>query len=316
MHALADPVVARVVTAIACVLAIATAAGQMLRLSVRGDAGRAALANVNARIASWWVMTAVVLGSLLGGRVGPLVLFALVSFVALREFVTLTPTRRSDHRALLLAFFVAIPFQYGYIAFDAYGLFGLALPTAGILLISAVLALSGDTHRFTERAAQIYWGLMLCVYAVSYAPAMLMLDVPGGGASNARLLLFLLIVVESSDVLQYLWGKAIGRRPIAPSVSPGKTVEGFIGGIASATCLGWILTPLTPFSPWQAAEVSLGITLAGFAGGLVMSAIKRDRGVKDFGTAIAGHGGVLDRIDSLCFAGPVLFHATRFLIVF
>jgi phosphatidate cytidylyltransferase len=157
---------------------------------------------------------------------------------------------------------------------------------------------------------------MLCVYAVSYAPALLMLDVPGGGASNARLLLFLLIVVESSDVLQYLWGKAIGRRPIAPSVSPGKTVEGFIGGIASATCLGWILTPLTPFSPWQAAEVSLGITLAGFAGGLVMSAIKRDRGVKDFGTAIAGHGGVLDRIDSLCFAGPVLFHATRFLIVF
>jgi phosphatidate cytidylyltransferase len=212
---------------------------------------------------------------------------------------------------LLLAFVAAIPLQYACIATGAYGPFALSLPVAGILCVSLALAVSGDTRQFTERAAQIYWGLMLCVYAVSHAPALLMLDIPGHERGNAKLLLFLLIVVESSDVLQYLWGKALGRRPIAPTVSPNKTVEGFLGGIASATVLGWVLTPLTPFPPLQAAAVSLCITTAGFAGGLVMSAIKRDRGVKDFGTAIAGHGGMLDRIDSLCFAGPVLFHVTR-----
>lgn len=311
MHALADPVVARVVTGMTCVLAIATAIGQVLRFRTHSESGRAAIANVNARIASWWVMTAVVLGSLLAGRIASIALFALVSFAALREFITVTPTRRADHRVLLLTFFAAIPLQYACIAVGAYGLFALTLPTAGILCVSVVLALSGDTEGFTARGAQIYWGLMLCVYAVSYTPALLMLEMPGNGRENAKLLLFLLVVVESSDVLQYLWGKAIGSRPIAPAVSPNKTVEGFIGGIVSATLLGWILTPLTPFAPWQAAAASLGITAAGFAGGLVMSASKRDRGVKDFGTAIAGHGGVLDRIDSLCFAGPVFFHLTR-----
>ena len=301
--------------AMACVLTIATAIGQLLRLRVRSQPGRAAIENVNARIAAWWVMTGVVLGSLLAGRIGSIALFGLVSFLALREFVTLTPTHRVDHRVLLLMFFAAIPLQYSYIALDAYALFALTLPTAGIFSVLLLLALAGVTDRYTERAAQICLGLMLCVYAISYAPALLMLDMPGGGAENAKLFLFLLIVVESSDVLQYLWGKAIGSRPIAPTVSPGKTVEGFIGGIASATCLGWMLSSLTPFLPWQAAAVSLGITLAGFAGGLAMSAIKRDRRVKDFGTAIAGHGGVLDRIDSLCFAGPVLFHLTRTFLI-
>jgi phosphatidate cytidylyltransferase len=227
----------------------------------------------------------------------------------------LTPTRRADHRILLLAFFVAIPLQYTLVAARWYGLFAVLIPVYGVLCISTAAAIAGDTVRFMERLATIQWGLMVCVYGVSHAPALLMLEIPGYEGENAKLLLYLILVVESSDVLQYIWGKLCGRHAIAPHVSPSKTVEGFVGGVASATLLGCALWPLTPFNPWQAAILAFVAALMGFAGGLVMSAIKRDRGVKDFGAAIAGHGGILDRIDSLCFAGPVFFHLTRYFFV-
>lgn len=307
-----DPALARVVSGLIVALGVATAGGQILTRCSHTDAARATLANVNTRIVAWWVMSAVVLASLFMGPIGLVVLFGCLSFVALREFMTLTPTRRADHRVLLLAFFVAIPLQYALVTLEWYGLFIVLIPIGGILFVAAGCAAAGDTERFTGRIAEIQLGLIVCVYALSHVPGLLMLQIPGYTGQNAKLLLFLILVVESSDVLQYIWGKLCGRRAIAPTISPGKTVEGFAGGIASATLLGAALWPLTPFSPWQAAALSLAVTIVGFAGGLVMSAIKRDRGVKDFGTAIAGHGGVLDRIDSLCFAGPVFFHLTRY----
>jgi phosphatidate cytidylyltransferase len=113
-------------------------------------------------------------------------------------------------------------------------------------------------------------------------------------------------------VLQYVWGKLLGRTKIAPELSPSKTVEGFIGGAASATAIGTALYWMTPFSMGEAALVSLTITLMGFLGGLVMSAVKRDRGVKDWGAMIEGHGGMLDRLDSVCFSAPVFFHVVRY----
>ena len=312
MHVLTDPVVARVLTGLTIALAAATAIGRLMRRRAATADRRGAIENLNARIAAWWLMSGVVLTSLVAGAIGSVLLFALLSFLALREFVTLAPTHRADHRVLLLAFFVAIPLQYALVGVRWYGLFAVLLPVAGILGVSAAGALAGVTDRFVERVAQIQWGLILCVYALSHVPALLLLDIPGYAGQNAKLLLFLIIVVESSDVLQYVWGKLCGRRAIAPVVSPNKTVEGFAGGVACATLLGAALFRLTPFSPFQAAALSLAVSVVGFAGGLVMSAIKRDRGVKDFGTAIAGHGGILDRIDSLCFAGPVFFHVTRY----
>jgi phosphatidate cytidylyltransferase len=172
--------------------------------------------------------------------------------------------------------------------------------------------LAGDTEHFLERTAINQWGLMICVYFLSHVPALLMLPLPGGAPANAALLFFLVLVVQLSDVLQYVWGKTIGRRAVAPHVSPGKTWEGFAGGVLSATAVGTAMWWATPFAPAQAAVMALLVSLMGFAGGLVMSAIKRDLGIKDYGTLIAGHGGVLDRIDSLCFAAPVFFHVTRF----
>ncbi len=273
---------------------------------------RATIANLNARTRAWWVMVGVFGLALAAGRVGAVALFGLLSFLALREFITLTPTRAGDHRTLFWAFFVITPLQYVLIAADWYGLFSILIPVYAFLFVPLRNALAGDCERFLERTAKIQWALMVCVYCVSHAPALLTLRIPGHEGSGAKLLFYLVLVAQLSDVLQYVWGKTLGHRPIAPTVSPNKTWAGFIGGILSATAVGTALRWATPFTPWQAAGMSLAITLMGFAGGLVMSAIKRDRGVKDYGALIEGHGGVMDRIDSLCFAAPVFFHLTRY----
>jgi phosphatidate cytidylyltransferase len=294
------------------VLVVASIVGAILARRVTTDSARATVGNLNDRIRAWWVMCAVFAVALLIRGVGSVLLFALISFFALREFITLTPTRHGDHRTLLWVFFVVTPIQYWLVWDDWYGLFAIFIPVFAFLLVPTRNALTGDTEHFLERTATIQWALMICVYCVSYAPALLTLEAGGDENQGAKLLLFLVIVVQGSDVAQYIWGKLFGRHRIAPTVSPNKTWEGFLGGIATATLLGTSLWWVTPFAPWQAALMSLAIALMGFAGGLTMSAIKRDRGVKDFGTLIAGHGGVLDRIDSLCFAAPVFFHLTRY----
>lgn len=271
------------------------------------------IANLEARVRAWWVMVAVFAVALATGGLGSVVLFGLLSFLALREFITLTPTRPGDHRTLFWAFFVITPLQYYLVAMHWYGLFSILIPVYAFIFVSTRSALAGDSTGFLERTAKIQWGLMVCVYCLSHVPALLTLPIPGYAGQNGKLLLFLVLVVQLSDVLQYVWGKLCGRRPIAPEISPNKTVEGFWGGVLSATAIGTALWWATPFPWWQAGLLAFLITLMGFFGGLVMSAIKRDRGVKDYGTLIEGHGGVMDRLDSICFAAPVFFHLVRYL---
>jgi phosphatidate cytidylyltransferase len=301
-----------IVGGIAGLLLIASATVAILER--RQPAGRIspAVANLAARVRAWWVMVALFMVALLIGRVGSVVLFAFTSFIALREFITLTPTRPADHRTLFWAFFVFTPLQYLLVAIEWYGLFAVFIPVYAFLFIPIRCALAADCENFLARTAKIQWALMVCVYCVSHVPALLMLPIPGFEGANARLVLFFVMVVQLSDVLQYVWGKLAGRRKIAPVLSPNKTWEGFIGGVLSASAIGAALWWATPYRPWEAALLSLVITLLGFFGGLVMSAIKRDRGVKDYGALIEGHGGVLDRIDSICFAAPVFFHLVRF----
>jgi len=268
--------------------------------------------NLNARIRAWWVMIALIGLAFALGKAGVITLFAIASFAALREFLTLTRTRRGDHLALAAAFFVVLPLQYYLIWIDWYGLYAILIPVYVFLLLPVVAALRGDTASFMRRIAEVQWGLMISVYCVSHVPALLTLPIPGFDDRKLLLIAFLILVVQSSDVLQYVWGKLLGRHPIAPSLSPSKTVEGFVGGIVSATLIGAALWWITPFSPWQAAIMALVVILMGFCGGLVMSAIKRDRGVKDWGQMIEGHGGMLDRLDSVIFAAPIFFHLTRY----
>lgn len=272
----------------------------------------ATIANLNSRIKAWWVMVVLIAIAFALGKTGVLVLFAFCSFAALREFITLTSTRRGDHIALATAFFIVLPLQYLLIGYDWYGLYSIFIPVYVFLGLPIIAALRGDTTEYISRIAEVQWGLMVSVFCVSHAPALLTLPIPGFEGQNAMLIVFLITVVQASDVLQYVWGKLIGRRKIAPRLSPSKTVEGFIGGVASATALGAALWWITPFTWWQAGLMALVVNLMGFCGGLVMSAIKRDRGVKDWGQMIEGHGGMLDRLDSVIFAAPVFFHLTRF----
>lgn len=304
----------RLVGGVVALLLVASIVGFVLARTAKSDGARATVRNLNARIRAWWVMVAVFAIASATGGLGSILLFAAMSFLAMREFMTLTPTAQTDHAVLFWAFFIFAPIQYYLVAIQWYGLFSILIPVYAFVAIPTRMAIAGDTTRFLERTSSVQWGLMACVYCVSHAPALLMLNVPGYGG-GATLLFYLVLVAQLNDVLQYVFGKLFGRRPIAPAVSPNKTWEGFVGGTITAIAVGTALYWATPFSPIGAAAMSLAITLMGFAGGLVMSAVKRDRGVKDYGTLIQGHGGVLDRIDSLLFAAPVFFHLTRFFYV-
>jgi phosphatidate cytidylyltransferase len=301
---------------LAAVLTLASLAGWWL---ARRDAARhpgaepnSVIVNLNARIWAWWVMIALIGLAFVFDKSGVIVLFGFASFAALREFLTLTSTRRGDHLALAAAFFIVLPLQYYLIWIDWYGLYSIMIPVYAFLLMPILVALRGDTQHYMVRVAEVQWGLMISVFCVSHVPALLTLPIPGYTGRNLLLIFFLVLVVQSSDVLQYVWGKLLGRRKIAPLLSPSKTVEGFIGGVATASLIGAALWWITPFTWWQAGLMALVINLMGFLGGLVMSAIKRDRGVKDWGRMIEGHGGMLDRLDSVIFAAPIFFHMVRY----
>ncbi|MCP5159254.1 MAG: phosphatidate cytidylyltransferase [Gammaproteobacteria bacterium] len=294
------------------ILLIASMTGWFLALRVKSASGRAVVDNLNARVRAWWVMVAVFTIASLLGKFATIIMFALISFFALREFLSLTPTRASDHRALSLAFFILIPVQYYLIGIEWYALFAIFIPVYGFLLLPSLSALNEDPERFLERCAKIQWAIMLTIYCISHVPALLLLDIPGYTGQNALLLFYLLLVVQMSDVLQYVFGKIFGKTPIAPVVSPSKTVEGFVGGVAGATLIGAGMWWITPFTFLQAAGMAFVTILMGFLGGLVLSAVKRSLGAKDWGTMLEGHGGMMDRMDSVSFAAPIFFHLTRY----
>ncbi|MCW0219255.1 MAG: phosphatidate cytidylyltransferase [Prosthecobacter sp.] len=297
---------------VVAVLVVASLLTHLMIKRARTDGAKATLENVAARTRAWWWMVVIFTAAILLGKTTTTLLFGLLSFMALREFITLTPTRPGDHRTLFWVFFVITPLHYWYLLDGWYGMFSIFIPVYAFLFVPIRSALAGDCDHFLERTAKIQWGLLICVYSVSHAPALLSLDIKNYAGENAKLLFWFVVVVEISDVLQYVWGKTCGKRKIAPTVSPNKTWEGLIGGGFSTVIIGAALYWVTPFYPLQAAGMTALIVMMGFLGGLVMSAIKRDRGVKDWGHAIAGHGGVMDRLDSLCFAAPVVFHITRY----
>ena len=293
------------------VLVVGSVIGEVLRLRLSPKGENPVIENLNARINAWWVMVICLGLAFIAGKPGVVLLFALCSFAALREFLTLTTHNRADHWSLVACFFLILPLQYWFLSTDWYGMYSIFIPVYAFLLLPVVSALRGSTKDFLIRVSETQWALMICVYCASHVPALLYLQIPGFEGRNIILIAYLIFVVQLSDVLQYVWGKLLGRTKVAPNLSPSKTWEGLIGGTLSATAIGTALYWMTPFSPWEAAGMCLLSTLMGFFGGLVMSAIKRDRGIKDWGHLIAGHGGFLDRLDSVIFAAPIFFHVTR-----
>ncbi|WP_288677435.1 phosphatidate cytidylyltransferase [uncultured Aggregatibacter sp.] len=293
-------------------LIIASSIGYGLKFKVGFSTPHAVIDNLNARINAWWVMILIIFAAAALGFYGVIGLFFVISFMALREFLSLLYIRRGDHLALAACFYVILPLQYFLVAIDWFSMFTIFIPVYGFLFLPILSALLGDTAHFLDRSTKVQWALMISVFCISHIPAILTLDIKGFEDKKLLLMIFLILVVQSSDVLQYVWGKLFGKHKIAPKLSPSKTVEGFVGGVVSASVLGGLLYWLTPFNPVQAVLMSLLICLMGFLGGLVMSAMKRSMGVKDWGNMISGHGGMLDRMDSLCFAAPIFFHVVRY----
>ncbi|HHW7450324.1 phosphatidate cytidylyltransferase [Pasteurella multocida subsp. multocida] len=293
-------------------LILASAIGYTLKWKVGFSTPHAVIDNLNARINAWWVMILIIFAAAFIGFYAVIALFFIISFMALREFLSLIYIRRGDHLALAACFYVILPVQYYFVAIDWFSMFTIFIPVYAFLFLPILSALLGDVSHFLDRSTKVQWAIMISVFCISHIPAILTLDIVGFENKNLLLMIFLILVVQSSDVLQYVWGKLFGKHKIAPTLSPSKTVEGFAGGILSASILGGLLYWLTPFSPLQAFLMSLLICLMGFLGGLVMSAIKRSMGVKDWGNMISGHGGMLDRMDSLCFAAPIFFHVVRY----
>ncbi len=357
------------------VLIVASIIGQTLKRQPESVVSPALLRTFNQRVRAWWMMFAILAAGLLLGYTCTIVLFGFVSFWALREFITMTPTRRGDHRTLFWVFFVFTPLQYLLVGvgnsfvklesasaiwwadtlnlegIDLYGLYSIMIPVYASLYIPARIALSGDARRFLERSAKIQFSLLICVYSLSYAPALAHLDLLTSkqAVSNtssttddappsqdteeettdaeaqtsttrrkwkeggrAGLLFYFILIVQLSDIFQYAWGKLLGQRVIAPQINASRTWEGFVGGVLTTAIVGALLWWVTPFRIWEAACMAFVTAVMGSAGGMTMSAIKRDRGVSDTGTLVQGHAGVLDRIDSICFAAPVFFHLTRY----
>ncbi|HTB95092.1 MAG TPA: phosphatidate cytidylyltransferase [Candidatus Sulfotelmatobacter sp.] len=312
MTAIHDSILMGLFGGVLCLLVILTVIGRVLKRRHDSNISRSTIDNFNAQISAWWKMCVVLALALVVGRIGSLVLFGILSFLALREYLTLVPTRRGDHRTLFWSFFVIMPLQYCVLGFQLYIVLAIMIPILACIFIPTSIAIAGDTAHFVERAAKIQFGLMVCGYCLSHACALLQLKIPGFEGHPARLLLYLGIVDQMNDLLQYVWGKLIGKNKIAWRVSPDKTWEGALGGLVSATALGTLLWWATPFTPLQSAGMSFTICILGFAGALVMSAIKRDIGIKDFGAVVERRGGILDRIDSLCFAAPIFFHLVRY----
>ena len=291
-------------------LSAATAIGQFVRRQPHLGLNAAAVATFNRRVRAWWIICALLAIAFFSPTL-TVALFGLMSFWALREFITLTPTRPGDHRALFWVFAFFTPLQYIFVAKNYYELYSIFIPVYAFLFIPARIAVAGDFKRFLERVAKIQSGLLICVYCLSFAPALLYLKVPNAGASaNARLLFFFVTMALLSEAFQFVWSQLYGRHVIAPSINATRTWEGLVGGSASTALAGMLLYWATPYDLWQAAFMSMVVAVMGFAGAMTMSAIKRDRGVRDYGTLVEGHGGVLDRIDAICFAAPVFYHVS------
>ena len=262
---------------------------------------------------SWVMATVFWIGWALGDTVAT-VLFAIVGFFALREFITLSPTRRGDHRSLVLAFFVVLPLQFTIVGSRMFDLFTVFIPVYVFLALPVVSALANDPERFLERNAKLQWGIMVCVYGMSHVPALLLLDFPGYRAKGAFLVFFLVFVVQTCMLVQHLLGRRFPHKPVAPQVSQSFQWASWLAGVAAGGLAGGLLSFITPFKPGQALGMALLACFAGSLGHLVMKALKRDRGVTSWGMqgmSVTGAGGLLDRVDALCFAAPVFFHSTR-----
>jgi len=264
---------------------------------------------LESRIRTWWAIVAIFSFAILVNRAVAIIFLGFVSFLALKEYLSMIPTRRSDRRVLFWAY-LSIPFQYYWIYTGWYGMFIIFIPVFIFLLLPMRMALIGETKGFLRAAGTLHWGLMITVFGLSHAAYLLALPAePSQPAGGEGLLLYLVFLTQFNDISQYIWGKLFGRHKVIPLVSPNKTLEGLLGGVFTTLLMAYLLAPiLTPLSNKEVVIAGLIISFGGFIGDVNISAIKRDLGIKDSSSILPGHGGVLDRVDSLSYTAPLFFH--------
>lgn len=304
------PIVLHAIGAIAALLAAASAVVfAMTRMRPEKD-----YTELVRRTRSWWFLVALFAATLLANDKVAVVFMGFLSFLALKEFFTIIPYRRVDRRILFWAY-LSIPIQFYWIATGWYTMFIIFIPVYVFFLVAGRMVLTGETEGFLKTTATVQWVLMITVFSIGHAAYLFTLPpLPVSGAGGRGLLLYMVLVVQLNDVAQYVWGKTLGRRKILPKVSPGKTWGGFLGGLGTSICLSLLIAPLlTPMNFGWSLLVGACLASLGFLGDVTISAIKRDLGVKDTGAIIPGHGGIMDRIDSLTFTAPLFFHAMWYL---
>ncbi len=290
---------------------LALVTGATALRSLRATDGR--LERFKRDLLAVWVGASVFWLAWVSGPAGATLLFGAFSFLALREFITLAHTRRSDHRSLILAFFVVLPLQYLLVGTEHFDLFTVFIPVYVFLAIPVVSALAGDPERFLERNAKIQWGIMVCVYGLSHAPALLLLDFPGVGDRGAFLVFFLVVVAAAAQIVQEGFSRWLRRRPVARQIDRSFSVRAWLLGALAAGLVGALLYWITPFKAGQALAMAFIAAGAGTLGEFVMKALKKDAGVRHWGnrSSVTGAVGLLDRVAPLCFAAPVFFHSVR-----
>jgi phosphatidate cytidylyltransferase len=303
--------------AIFCALAIlsliATGAGQWVTSRTMDTVRLTRLAIVNSRVRSSWSVLALFTVAFVIGPTALLVVFALASFFALREFVSLTPIKPSDHWALVVAFYLVIPAQYLLLGFGRANLFAVFIPVYVFLLMPVVMAIKQDTELYLQRVAKVQWGLMISVYCVSHAPAIATLPIRGYEDRGPLLLLFFLLILFLTDLLQVIASTLLGGTPL--KVNLNKTAKGVLAGGVGGVLIGTALWWLTPFLWWQAFLMSALIVASGFMGTVVLSLVKRSLGAKQWDSELVLTRGVLERLDALMFAAPVFWQVTRYIWV-
>jgi phosphatidate cytidylyltransferase len=260
-----------------------------------------------------WVGAVVFWIAWISGPVGATLGFGIFSFLALREYITLVHTRRGDHRSLMLAFFVVLPLQYMIAGGRYFDLLTVFIPVYVFLAIPVASALAGDPQRFLERNAKIQWGIMVCIYGLSHAPALLLLEFRDFQGRGAFLVFFLVMVTFVAQQVQDVAGRRLRHRPVVRSIDRAFTYPAWGLGALGAGLAGLLLFWITPFAPLQAFVMAAIAGGAGTMGDLVMRALKRDVGVRWWGNtaSVTGAVGLLDRVAPLCFAAPVFFHSAR-----
>ena len=265
------------------------------------------------RTQSWWFIAIGVAVLITAPAIVGTLLVAYISFVALRELLSIAGFSEADRSALFASYFV-IPIQY-FLAFKGYyEAFLIFIPFIMFIVLPFILVINGNIARITRSMTYIPSILILTVYLLSHLVLLYDIEVDGFTVGAGGLIIYLIMLTEFNDVFQFTWGKLFGRRKILPSVSPNKTWAGFIGGVITTAVLAYFIRFLTPLNEWQSLVIGLAIGITGFVGDSLISAIKRELKIKDTDDLIPGHGGSLDRLDSLFVTAPVFYHLLKLFI--